>query len=244
VKVSKESVIRSISGILSGGAYFFMLNELKRRFQKDWDRAVLEREQVFRYEIQLQLMSENIYSNTGPIKIRFNNKIVTDIDAAFFDERNGELGLFQLKWQDFFGDSLQKRETKKKNFLEESTKWIEKVTDMITSNTNEKIMEIINLDKFTHTRISKIYLFVIGRNFSHFSGNEVPDDRAAWGMWPQLLRILNEGGENDNLIKSNKISWLHNKLKDESPIHDKPPEFKDNFQYEVGGCKVTFGPRL
>ena len=38
--------------------------------------------------------------------------MITDIDAAVFDVTTGELGLFQLKWQDFSSSDVAKQRSK------------------------------------------------------------------------------------------------------------------------------------
>ena len=63
-------------------------------------------------------MSDHIYRAARPVHLKIGDKKITDIDAAFFDERNGHLGIFQLKWQDIFADSMRKRQTKMLNMVE------------------------------------------------------------------------------------------------------------------------------
>lgn len=41
----------------------------------------------------------------------------------------------------------------------------------------------------------------------------MPDDRAAWGHWAQLIRIVKE----KNYDRNNPIGWLFHALRDDSP---------------------------
>lgn len=224
IKISNESVVQSIAGMLSQNSYFFMLAELQRRYPEDYDRAINLREDAFRQELSWCFPDHHIYKASRPVQLKIGNEKITDIDAAFYDERNGNLGIFQLKWQDTFGDSMRKRQTKMLNLLQEANRWVEKVSEWHNSTGPDSILRELGLAQVTKTQISKIYLFVLGRNHSHFSGNTEPDSRAAWGMWPQVLRILKEATDSGSYNVSDPIGWLDTKLREESPTLKQKPD--------------------
>lgn len=224
VKLGEESIIKSIAGILDQNVYFFMLAELQRKYLGDYDRAVNLREDVFRRELCWCFLSNHIYKAARPVQLKSGNKKITDIDAAFLDERNGHLGIFQLKWQDVYADSMRKRETKMLNMLEGANTWIDIVVNWLEGKRPDTILHELGLDQVAKTKISRIYLFFLGRNYSHFSGDTAPDPRAAWGMWPQVLRIFKEATDSGSYGVSDPIGWLDTKLREESPIRKPKPD--------------------
>ncbi len=73
--------------------------------------------------------------------------------------------------------------------------------------------------------MQKVYPFVLGRYLAHFSDGPEPDRRAAWGTWPQLLRLLD--GQPLRATDANPLASLFTRLtKDVPDIHpsaDSPP---------------------
>jgi hypothetical protein len=41
-------------------------------------------------------------------------------------------------------------------------------------------------------KVQRVYLVVLGRYVAHFADRLTPDRRAAWGTWPQVLRLVGE----------------------------------------------------
>ena len=125
------------------------------------------------------------------MKLRNEGVVATDIDAAVFDTTTGTLGLFQLKWQDPFGTSMRKRNSKMMNFFEETNRWVSTVSSILLEN--PRALDHLLGERAVRIHDTKrIHLFVIGRHFSHFSGGTYRDSRAAWGTWPQVLRLFKE----------------------------------------------------
>ena len=153
-----------------------MLAELYRRYRKDWDRAVDGREEHFRKELNDLFSAERFAKAEKPLKLRNKGRVATDIDAALFDKATGTLGLFQLKWQDPFGTSMRKRNSKMMNFLEETDQWVSTVSSILRE-TPEVLNHLLGDRTVRIKDTKKIHLFVIGRHFSHFSGeaSRVPE---------------------------------------------------------------------
>lgn len=82
----------------------------------------------------------------------------------------------------------------------------------------------------------KIRLFVLGRHFAHFSGDTEPDVRAAWGMWPQVLRLCVEERDPVDPIKGHFQA-----LKAQSPFMREPsiPRGQD---MQIGDLKIVHVP--
>ncbi len=96
LNINSGGVIHSIAGTL-GSPFDFMLAELNRRYPKDWDHAVNEREGVFRKELCDLFPAHRFWKAEKPLKLKHEGAIATDIDAAVFDASTGTLGLFELK---------------------------------------------------------------------------------------------------------------------------------------------------
>ena len=186
-----------------GSPFDFMLSELNRRYPTDWDHAVNEREEVFRKELYGLFPAERFGKADRPLMLKNVGATATDIDAALFDASTGTLGIFQLKWQDPFGASMRKRNSKMKNFLTETNRWVSTVSSIL-NHSPTALDSLIGEGATRNLETERILLFVIGRHFSHFSGGVYRDSRAAWGTWPQMLRLLKESE-----VGSDPIAWLH-----------------------------------
>lgn len=191
IQIGDRFLIKSISGVLAE-PMGFLLAELRHRYPKDWDAAVNEREAYFRRELYQLFPEPNIVRIDCPVALRSDSgRIQTDIDAALFDQRTGSLGLFQLKWQDPFGSSLRKRESRKKNLIRSANEWVEAAFGWLSGKSDADIRQQFRLRKGAS---GSVYLFVLGRNFVSFSGAPASDRRAAWGMWPQFVELAAERG--------------------------------------------------
>ncbi|MBA2712883.1 MAG: hypothetical protein H0U55_04915 [Rubrobacteraceae bacterium] len=211
ITVGREHVLLSTLGCLDS-PFYFMLGELRRRYRADWDKATNLREEVFRRELYQLFPLPHMLEIQRSIMVRANGKTVTDIDALVFDRNAGVLGLFQLKWQDPFGGSLRQRASRKKNFFGGANGWVEGVDQWIRNRDLAEIGQALGMKRTDASRIRQVRLFVIGRNFSNFSGNDIPDERAAWGLWPQVLRLVHDKPGNPNPVDA-----LFRALKEDAP---------------------------
>jgi hypothetical protein len=205
------SAVRSITGCLEN-PFQFMLRELHRKYPADWDKSVNDREAIFRNDLfhifssfkRVGCFTDNVNINTSAGK--------TDIDALAVDVVSKVVGVFQLKWQDLFASSMRERESKKTNFLKTGNAWVEKVSRWIAEGKMPETLISLGLPKELAIQIKKARLFVLGRNFSHFSGDCPMDERAAWGTWPQVLRLLEV-----KAVGESPITILHDQLILDSP---------------------------
>ena len=236
LNINSGGVIHSVAGML-GSPFDFMLSELNRRYPADWDRSVDQREEVFRNELNNLFPTERFVRAPRPLKLKDEGATATDIDAALFDASTGTLGLFQLKWQDPFGASMKKRESKMKNFLTETNRWVSTVSSAL-NHSPTALVSLIGERAARNFDKEGILLFVIGRHFSHFSGGVYRDPRAAWGTWPQMLRLIRESQMGDD-----PIAWLHKKLQEQSPSLKTPISVRE-YETQIGGYRVKYGPAL
>lgn len=214
IKVGQGITLRSLAGSL-GQPFGFMLRELRQRYPTDWSKAALLREEEFRKELFQLFPQTHVVKIGRSVNVKINRIEKTDIDAVVFDTTNGILGLFQLKWQDAFGQVMKERESRKKNFLSKTVQWIEVVEKWLSVKSHNEIVSALNLKQGGKTKIEikAVRLFILGRNFAHFSGSHLPDPRAAWGLWPQVQRLVSESYD-----RSSPIEWLYRSLKADSPV--------------------------
>lgn len=209
--IGNGSVVKMITGCLDN-PFQFMLRELRRRFPDDWDKSVDYREDIFRRDLF------DVFSLFNGVAVFTDNVNIsssagkTDIDALVVDFRLKIAGVFQLKWQDLYGSSMRERESKKVNFLKTGNAWVEKASRWFDEGKMPETLISLGIPKESATQIKRARFFVLGRNFSHFSGDCPMDARAAWGTWAQVLRLLDTKATGESAI-----TILHDQLILDSP---------------------------
>lgn len=235
IQIGGNSLIKSVGGLLTR-PFDFLLAELRRCYPQDCDRAVALRESQFRNDLYHLFPERHLMGIPCPVKLRSAaGSTATDIDAAVFDRRTGSLGLFQLKWQDPFGSSMRKRASRKDNFLESGNRWVQAVAGWLSTRSPREIAQQFRLPASREIGTNSVYLFALGRNFAHFSGDTGMDPRAAWGIWPQVVRLAVEGRN-----PSDPIRGLFEGLRRDSPFPKaaKLVEELQPFEMVVGGHRV------
>jgi hypothetical protein len=214
IRVSGSQLIHSAAGSINN-PFQFLNHELKRTCYPDYSRVVNNREDRFREMIFRFFQGERFIR--VPISIRMSvDGRRTDIDAVVFDKETKTLGLFQLKWQNPFAHSMQKRYSVLTNLGKNAQDWLEKVITWVGRQNTKTLLNALQITKHTREEktISSICYFVIGRHGMHFTGIG-RDDRAAWGSWPQLmagtLRTAPYKGPSD------PIRQMHEQLRYEEP---------------------------
>lgn len=174
-----------------GNPFPFMLRKLQARFHDDWYKAVSLREAVFREELNSELSPMQLHTLSSERKIRSHGPdTLTDIDAVAFDAENGIAALFQLKWQDLFSYSMTERNSRLRNFIDKSNKWVDSVHAWSSSISPARVGESLGLPRDKAAGLKEVLLFVISRYHAHYSGLDELDPRAAFATWPQLRRLV------------------------------------------------------
>ena len=212
IRVASEQHLKLISGFLVE-PFQMMLRNLRIQYQNDWDRAVNDRESRFRDELLQQFAQDWLFKLPRALSLKKAGQKLTDVDAVVFDKRNGVVGLFQLKWQDAFGHSMRERTAKMKNFSREANKWIDTVIAFLANTTEKDIYRSLGLSGKSAQTL-QYRLFVVGRYFAHFSGNTRPDPRAAWSVWPQVMRLARAAANTPNPLDA-----LHSAVVADSPLN-------------------------
>lgn len=236
IEISKKHVLFFHSGF-KAEPVMFLLDGLKSRYQKDWDRALDSREGIFRSELYSFFTNDRFIKIDRPIIIKVSGRVLTDIDGFIYDKITGTLALFQLKWQEPFANSMFERNSRKRNFERESDHWINLIEGWLESKTSNELAASFGLKSELLKEYKKSILFIIGRNFAHFSGDAPPNEGAAWGLWPQIVRLLHENTYSDN----DPLLWFHKLLKQDNPVA-KSLDLKDelkNYTIELSDYKIN-----
>jgi hypothetical protein len=216
---------------------FFLTRELRRQDAEGYHNSAVHREAVFRQDLYSLLDPKRFVTSVDRVKIRGTNRDVrTDIDAVVFDRKTGTLGVFELKSQDPFARSPAALARQRDGVLY-ANRQISGVLDWLKRNGADEILNRVDVRTARTFRVHRVYPFVLGRYLIHFNDDgPAPDRRAAWGTWPQVLRLLEE---QPLLITSgNPIASLFNRLSSEtSDIRlpaDMPPQ-----ELQIGQARLV-----
>lgn len=189
VKISRNQYLQSVAGSLFH-PFSFLLSSLQQKFPNDFSQNINNRESMFREELYETVGAEFTCIDHN-IVVKYDGKVVTDIDAAIVDKNNGEIALFQLKWQNQTVDSVRSLHSKALNYEKETIYWVESVERWLEQTSKADIAGHLgsgikekDIDK------SKIFLFVLGRNHGHYSGTQLKGEKVVWVQWFQLLQYF------------------------------------------------------
>jgi hypothetical protein len=243
IRTAPDHVIMSASGCLDE-PFQFLLLRLRDLYPLDWDKAVDHREEVFRQELYRALTDatqERFVNSQQAVNLRAEGKVLTDVDAAIYDRETQELGLFQLKWQEAFGASLTRRASSAKNFTVPARKWVETVSRWVEAKSPSEIRKHFRLGDGSNLPI-RVRLFVLGRFAAHFTEFEHPDDRSAWGTWPQVLNLAASTHDSGSVAveaTTNPIAWLDQQLRSKSPFRSGSMVEERTEVVYVGGIRLV-----
>jgi len=197
IEYSKDFLLIPCFGPIAN-PYFALFRHLRMTYTLDWDKAVDQREKIFRDDLSKIFPNSHYAVPSTGFKLRNpDNSILTDIDAVVIDRFNGNIALIQLKWHDIVGKSLTQRDSRRKNIVS-ANKWVSRVYDWANSNPIEMILTRLGVNSTT-TPSSPPTLFVIARYTARFSGDHMLDERAHWMGWHEMLELCK------NLPKKNRL---------------------------------------
>ncbi len=132
----------------------------------------------------------------GNLKLRRGGVVLTDIDAVVYDRLTGDVGLFQLKWQDYSTNDVRKLRSKAANLSAELEDWSSKVKSWIEENGVSALDKSLRLKQKRREAVRVTLLFAISRSAVRTQGygvkTEAPD--LAMAVWPQFVRARMEIG--------------------------------------------------
>jgi hypothetical protein len=242
VQVARDKVAWSVAGTLAAPLEF-LLTQLRARYRPEWDRAVNSREERFRAEIYRLFSTpapDRFVTAGRPVRIRDAGRVRTDVDALVYDRQTGDLALFQLKWQDALGFSSTRLASGRRNFVSETAEWVSRVGEWLRARTLQEAARTLGLSGADAKRVAGVRLFVLGRNFAHFSGAEPEETSIAWATWPQFLNRVAQLLP-DKAWANAPLRLLHDRLRADSP-HRRSIAVVRPAQLRIGSVLVRIEP--
>jgi hypothetical protein len=238
VRVAPNRLAWSLRG-LTTEPFFFLTRELRRRDAQQYHNSAHLREGVFRDDLYRLLADKRFVTSAGRIVLRRDaGDARTDVDAAVFDRKSGALALFELKSQDPFARSTAELVRQRDNVLY-ANRQIGGMLDWLKRQGADEILNRVDRRTAKTFRVQKVYPFVLGRYLAHFHDGPQPDRRAAWGTWPQLLRLRD--GHPFASGEANPLGSLFTQLTNDAPIVQ-PPEDQPPREITMGAARIIIYP--
>lgn len=238
IRSAPDRIICSWHGLMSE-PLLFLTRELRRRDPNAYNNSAVHREAVFRADLYAQFSDRRFVTAARRIMLRrAAGDARTDIDAAIFDRKSGTLALFELKSQDPFARSPAELQRQRDSVLY-ANRQITGALAWIKQHGADEILHRIDPASSRTFRAQKVYPFVLGRVLAHFNDGPSPDPRAAWGTWPQLLRLL--AAQPIRGTESNPIASLFTRLRNDPPNIDIPATLPAR-RIDLGTTALTIYP--
>ncbi|HET8913556.1 MAG TPA: hypothetical protein VFN23_18935, partial [Ktedonobacteraceae bacterium] len=210
--LDEQQLVWSLTGLLSE-PLLFLARELKRRYSSEYHTASYQHEAVFRQDLYQLFSDKRFVCSEGSAKLRgVQGEPTTDVDALIFDRKTGALALFELKSQDPFAYSRQERIRQRDYFYNAGNQTLA-CLQWLKRNGANALLTRLDPKFVKRLKVQKTYIFVLGRYLAHFFDGPEFDRHAAWGTWPQVLRLIQ-----DTPFGADPIQMLHNKLLKDTPL--------------------------
>ena len=238
VRVAPDRLVWSVRG-LTTEPLFFLTRELRRRDAQEYHNTAHLREDVFRRDLYALCADKRFVTSAGRIKLRRDDgDLRTDIDAVVFDRKTGTLAVFELKSQDPFARSPAELARQRDNVLY-ANRQVSGVLAWLKRHGADEILGRVDSRTAKTFRAQKVYPFVLGRYLAHFADGPEPDRRAAWGTWPQVLRLTD--GQPFKASDANPLASLFTRLAKDAPL-DRPPTDGPPREIAVGAARLVVHP--
>ncbi len=220
LRLDEQHLVWSLTGLLSE-PFLFLTRELKRRYSYEYHTASHVHEEVFRQDLYQLFADKRFVRSAGSVELRgIQGELTTDVDALIFDRKTGALALFELKSQDLFAYSRQER-IRQRDYFYNAGKQVLACVQWLNRNGANALLTRLDAKLVKRLKVQKTYIFVLGRYLAHFFDGAEFDRRAAWGTWPQVLRLVNDGPSGAE--EANPIQSLYNKLMKDTPLTASSP---------------------
>ena len=238
IRIDSSRLILSVHG-LTTEPLLFLTREIKRRAAQEYHNTAYLREGVFRQDLYNLFQDKRFLTSIGRVELRRDGGDVrTDIDAVVFDRKTGTLGCFELKSQDPFARSTAELARQRDNVLY-ANRQISGVLTWLKQHGADALLSRVDTRTAKTFRVQKVYPFVLGRYLVHFSDGPEPDRRAAWGTWPQLLRLLD--GQPSRATPANPLAFLFTHLRNDES-HIRLPADHPSRQIAIGNARLIVHP--
>lgn len=184
IRTNKGTYIEPLFG-LDINPYLFLAKSLRGAFEDEWSVLANRRERRWIEEMESLFAGSRLQTVARSTMLRQDGRDVTDIDFTAYDGQNGDLLLFQLKWQQPVGADDAARRSMGSNLIRTGNKWVAAVEGWIAEHGISELMRRLGLKISAEPRIR---LFVVARYNAHFGGRSGRDDRAVWTSWAHFRK--------------------------------------------------------
>lgn len=191
IRLDEDRVVWSVRGLL-GEPLLFLARELRHRHTQEYHNSAHLREGVFRQDLYRLFSDRRFVLSAGRVELKRSGEARTDLDALVFDRKTGILGVFELKAQDLFARSVEERQRQRDNFFH-ANRQVSAILEWVQRHGPDDLLNRFDERAAKRFHVQKVHVFVLGRYLAHFAGGPEPDRRAAWGSWPQVLQIVEDG---------------------------------------------------
>ena len=214
VRVGPDRLVWSVHG-LTTEPLLFLTRELRRRAAQDYHNASHLREAVFRRDLYALFPDKRFITSAGGVELRRERgDLRTDVDAVVFDRKTGTLAVFELKSLDPFARSTAELGRQRDTILY-ANRQVSGVLDWLNRHGGDELLKRVDPRTAKTFRVQKVLPFVLARYLVRFGEGPEPDRRAAWGSWPQVLRLL--GGSPAHAADANPLASLSTRLRGDTP---------------------------
>lgn len=169
-----------------------------------------DRENWMREHLYAMFRGRRYICFPGNLKLRRGSAVLTDIDAAIYDRLTGDVGIFQLKWQDYSTNDVRQLRSKAANLSAELTDWSGKILSWIEENGVSALDKSLRLKQKRREAVRSIMLFAISRSSVRTQGYGVRTDAPSLAMavWPQFVRVRMEVGPSERSLRDLHVRLL------------------------------------
>jgi hypothetical protein len=234
VRVAPDRLVWSVHG-LTTEPLLFLTRELRRRAAPEYHNTAHLREAVFRQDLYALFGDKRFVTGAGRVELRRDDGDArTDVDAVVFDRRTCTLGVFELKSQDPFARSTAEL-ARQRDAVLYANRQVSGVLAWLQRHGADALLGRVHPQTAKTFRVQKVYPFVLGRYLAHFGDGPEPDRRAAWGTWPQVLRLLD--GQPFRAADANPLASLFTRLTNDAPVV-RPPADASPQEITLGGARL------
>lgn len=161
------------------------LTSLRTLYPKDWDRAQQGRERYMQdrlIEMFTELDSSNYLGRN--VVLRDGSKHLTDLDLVVYDEADGTLAIFQLKYQDHYRGDMKSRSNKVGRLITQVEKWTEAVSSWLAHSDVRVLRATLGFP--IQRKPSRTVLVIVTEHFAHHL-SDANLRGAIYGTWAQAI---------------------------------------------------------
>lgn len=198
--LGNDYLLRPVSSIY-GNPLLPLLDLMTKRDAMTRNALEVHREEWMRQDVHSMFQGWKYQIPGGNFKLRAQGRLVTDIDGIVLDTENGDLGVFQFKWQDFFTNDVRQLRSRAKNFTEQMDTWADAVIEWFQQQSEAQVRQTFRL-KARGAPIRRIFLFGMARTRARMEGfgYGTTHSNLAVCTWHQFARVRYEVGPGEDVL--------------------------------------------